>query len=152
MRHLTNASKVWLRCIVHTNISTNGKKNTFPCIKLSMRNGRCEHRFRARLLVHGKVVVEFGRKVFPVDWLLWKTLNMAKISITERGQVFSCTRLPAYRHWWQYCRQLRKKYKHISYIEMYAFNCNPWRTILGIYPLFFLFNPSLELFTWVLWD
>jgi len=26
-----NASKVWLLCIVHTNLSINGKKQTFPC-------------------------------------------------------------------------------------------------------------------------
>jgi len=43
------------------------------------------------LLVHGKVVVEFGRKVFLVDCLLRKTLYMAKISITERTHTFSCT-------------------------------------------------------------
>jgi len=38
------------------------------------------------LLVHGKVVVEFGRKVFLVDCLhvLSKTLHMAKISIIGR--------------------------------------------------------------------
>jgi len=41
-----------------------------------------------------------------------------------------------YRHWWQYCRQLRKTYKQTSYFEMYAYNCNPRRSILGIYRLF----------------
>ena len=40
------------------------------------------------LLMHGKVVVEFGRKVFLVNSLLWKTLNVAKISITECSRVF----------------------------------------------------------------
>jgi len=34
------------------------------------------------LLVHGKVVVDFGRKVFLVDYLSRKTLNIAKISLT----------------------------------------------------------------------
>ena len=56
MQHLINASKVWLLCIVHTNLSINGdfvlytpihqlteKKKMFPCTKLSMRNGMCEH-------------------------------------------------------------------------------------------------------------
>jgi len=45
------------------------------------------------LLVHGKVVVEFGRKVFLVNCLLWKTLNMANIVIAERAQVFYATKL-----------------------------------------------------------
>ena len=27
------------------------------------------------LIVHGKVVVEIGRKVFLVDWLLWKNIK-----------------------------------------------------------------------------
>jgi len=45
-----------------------------------------------RLLMHGRVVVEFGRKVFLVDCVLRKTLTMAKISITGRAQMFSCTR------------------------------------------------------------
>ena len=45
-------------------------------------------------LMHDKVIVEFGRKVFLVDCLLWEknTLNMAKMSGTERTQAFSCTR------------------------------------------------------------
>ena len=34
-------------CIVHTNLLINGKKKTFPCTKLSMRNSRCEHRLCA---------------------------------------------------------------------------------------------------------
>ena len=37
------------------------------------------------LLVHGNVVVEFGRKVFLVDCLLCKALHMAQISLTERA-------------------------------------------------------------------
>ena len=41
------------------------------------------------LLMYGEVVVEFGRKVFLVDCLsVKKTLNMAKISITERAHHF----------------------------------------------------------------
>ena len=48
--HLINASKVSLLCIVHTNLSINEKqkKPTFPCIKLSMRNGMYETRLCAR--------------------------------------------------------------------------------------------------------
>ena len=42
------------------------------------------------LLVHGKVVVEFGRKVFLVDSLLCKALNMAKISTTEQHENSAC--------------------------------------------------------------
>ena len=40
------------------------------------------------LLVHGKVDVEFGRNVFFVDCLIWKILNMAKISITWCAKAF----------------------------------------------------------------
>ena len=44
-----SASKGWLLCIVHTNLSINGKKEkTFSCTKLSMRNGRCENRVCTR--------------------------------------------------------------------------------------------------------
>jgi len=31
------------------------------------------------------------------------------------------------KHWWQYCRQLRKNTS-----RLHAYNCNPRRTILGI--------------------
>ena len=34
------------------------------------------------LLLHGNAVFEFGRKVILVDFLLIKTLNMVKISLT----------------------------------------------------------------------
>jgi len=44
------------------------------------------------LLVHSNVVVELGSKVLLVDCLSFSTLNMAKISIPERAQAFSCTR------------------------------------------------------------
>jgi len=44
------------------------------------------------LLVHGNVVVEFGRKVLLVDCLLCKALHMAQISLTERANICSCTR------------------------------------------------------------
>ena len=57
-----------------------------------MRNSGVKIDYVLRLLVHGKVIVEVGRKVFLVDCLLGKTLNMAKISITERAQAFPCTR------------------------------------------------------------
>ena len=38
------------------------------------------------------------------------------------------------------------KHKQTSYFEMYAYN--PRCTLLGIYPLFVLCNPSLRLSTW----
>jgi len=44
------------------------------------------------LLVPGKVVVEFGMKVFLVDCLLSKILNMGEISLTECARAFSFTR------------------------------------------------------------
>ena len=40
------------------------------------------------------------------------------------------------------------KHKQTSYFEMYAYNCNPRLTLLGIYHLFVLCNSSLGLFTW----
>ena len=43
---------------------------------------------------------------------------------------------------------ITKTHKQTSYFEMYAYNCNPRRTILGIYPLFLLCNPTLEISTW----
>ena len=57
-------------CIVHTNLSINGKKTTVPFTKLSMRNGRCEMGYVLGLLVYDNVAVEFGRNVFLVDCLL----------------------------------------------------------------------------------
>ena len=53
------------------------------CTKPSVRNGRYEYRYVLGLLVHGKVVVVFSRKVFFVNCLVRKTFNMAKISITD---------------------------------------------------------------------
>ena len=55
-------------------------------------HGRCEHRLCARAPRAPHVGVEFGSKVLLVDCLLWKTITMAKISITERAQAFPCTR------------------------------------------------------------
>ena len=46
------------------------------------------------LLVYGKAVVEFGWKVFLVDCLLWKTLNIVNITITERSGVLMHTKTP----------------------------------------------------------
>ena len=76
MTYLINASEVWFICIVHTNLSTIGKSKHFhvhncPCGTVGTKIG-CV----LGLLVHGKVVVKFGRKVFLVDCLLWKTLNI----------------------------------------------------------------------------
>ena len=48
---LCNKYMLWyvmLLCIVHTNVSINGKIKTFPCTKLSTRNGMCENGLSAR--------------------------------------------------------------------------------------------------------
>jgi len=58
----------------------------YPCETLGTNIG-----YVVELLVHGNIVVEFDRKVFLVDCLLWKTSNMAEINITERAQACSCT-------------------------------------------------------------
>ena len=71
-----------LLCIIHTNLLIYGKKKTFSCTKLSVRNCGANIGY---VIGHGKVVVEFVRKVFLVDCILWKTLSMANISITERA-------------------------------------------------------------------
>ena len=62
--------KVWLLCIVYTNQTIDGKKTRFhlqncPCGTVGAKIG-----YVLGLLVHGKVVVEFGRKVFLVNCLL----------------------------------------------------------------------------------
>ena len=84
-------------CIVHTNLSINGKKKrshvqNCPCGMVDVKIG-----YVLELLVQGKVIVEFGRKVFLVDCLSWETLNMAKISITESAleSVFMHTKSPS---------------------------------------------------------
>ena len=64
------ASKIWLFCIVHTNLSIKGKKKCFllqncPCVMVGAKIG-----YVLGPLVHGKVVVEFDRKVLFVDCLL----------------------------------------------------------------------------------
>ena len=86
--------KVWLLCIVYTNQTIDWKKTRFhlqncPCGTVGAKIG-----YVLGLLVHGKVVVEFARKVFLVDCPLWKTLNMAKIRITDRAQAFMHTKTP----------------------------------------------------------
>jgi len=47
MRHI-QSMHLKLLCIVHTNLTINGKKITFPCTKLSMRNGKREYKLCAR--------------------------------------------------------------------------------------------------------
>ena len=74
--YLINASKLWLLCIVHTNLSIKGKKKMFPCT--NRRCGTLGAKLGARVLVHGNVDVEFGRKVFLVDCLLWKNIKYGK--------------------------------------------------------------------------
>ena len=68
--YLVNASKVWLLSIVDINLSISGKKAPFSCTKLTMRIVGANIGCVLVLLVHGKVVVDFGRKVFFVDCLL----------------------------------------------------------------------------------
>ena len=65
--YLINASKIWLFCIVHTNLSYKGKKKRFHvqnclCGMIGEKIG-----YVLGLLVHGKMVVEVGRKV--PSWL-----------------------------------------------------------------------------------
>ena len=57
-----------------------------PCGTVGVKIG-----YALGLLVHGNVVVEFGRKIFLVHCLLWTTFNMAKTRITERAQACSFT-------------------------------------------------------------
>jgi len=35
------------------------------------------------LLVHGKVVVDFGRKVFLVSWLLWNNIKYGEYTLNR---------------------------------------------------------------------
>jgi len=68
---------------MHTDLPININNTCFLCTKPSVRNGRCEYSYVLGLLVYGKVVVVFSRKVFFVDCHVCKTFNMAKIGITE---------------------------------------------------------------------
>jgi len=63
--YLINASNVWLLCIVHINLSINGKKNVSMYKTVHAKIG-----YVLGLLVLGNGIVEFGRKVFLVDCLL----------------------------------------------------------------------------------
>ena len=91
--YLINASKIWLLLYcTHQSIDKQKEKNLFhvqncPCGKVSVKIN-----YVLGFFMQGKVVVEFGRKVFLVDCPLRKTLNMAKICTTEYAQAFSCTR------------------------------------------------------------
>ena len=80
---------------IHLNTFLNGHYITeilrVLCTKPYVRNGRCEYRYVLGLLVYGKVVVDFGRKVFFADCLAWKTFHMARINRTERTQALPCT-------------------------------------------------------------
>ena len=64
-----NAFKVWLFFIVHTNISINWMK-TCPCKTVGTKIDNV-----LGLLAQGNVIVEFGRKVFLVDCLLWNNIK-----------------------------------------------------------------------------
>ena len=57
-------------CIVHTNLSINGKKKTFPYTKLSKRNNTCEHRLCACAPHARQGSCQICREVFLVDCLL----------------------------------------------------------------------------------
>ena len=75
--YLINKSKVWLFLFcTHQSIDLQ-KENTYSCTKIA---------YVLALLVHGMVVVVFGRNVFFVNCVLWKTLNRARMSIAERAQ------------------------------------------------------------------
>ena len=66
--YLINPSKVWTLCIVHTYLSINRKK----------------------------VVVEFGRKVFLVDCLLWKNIKYGENQHNRTcSSVFMHTKIPS---------------------------------------------------------
>ena len=79
-------SLVTLYC-THQYIMINTKKKMFPRTKSSTPNGRFLNRFG--LLVHGEVVLEFCSSLIVY---CEKTSTMAKVSITERAQEFSCAR------------------------------------------------------------
>jgi len=62
-----NASKVWLLCTVHTDLSIIGKKK----LCFHVQNCQCgmvgaKIGYALGLLVHDKIVAEFGRNVFLV--------------------------------------------------------------------------------------
>ena len=84
---------------MHTDLSINRNNTCFLCTKPSVRNGRCEYSYVLGLLVYGKVVVVFSRKVFFVDCLVCKTFNMAKIGITahKSAYIYNHTRLYAFK-------------------------------------------------------
>ena len=76
--YLIDASKVWLLCIVHAIISINGKKKTFPCTKLSMRNGECEHRSCVRATRARQRSCRIWKKSIP-RWLsIMKNIRYGK--------------------------------------------------------------------------
>ena len=82
-----------LLSIVHTNISIKGeRKNTFPCTKLSMRNGRCVNRLCARAPRARQGSCQIWYESIPRRLSIRNTFNMANVSITERAQTCSCTR------------------------------------------------------------
>jgi len=68
--YLINASKIGLPCIVDTNISINGKEKSFHVQNCPFGTVGANIGYELGLLVRGKVVVEFGRKIFLVDCLL----------------------------------------------------------------------------------
>ena len=66
------------KCVLYiTDYRLTERKNPFPCTKLSMWTVGAKIDVLG-LLVHGNVVVEFFRKVFLANCLLWKTLKWRK--------------------------------------------------------------------------
>jgi len=91
-----NVSKSWLHCIVQTNLSIKQTKKCFqvhncPCGTVGANKG-----YELGLLVHGKVVVEFGRRVFRVYDLLWKTCSCTRKCNHSRKH--NCEEVSKWRH------------------------------------------------------
>ena len=110
---------------LHTTLSINGKKKSFhvqncPCGTVGAYI--CYGLGPLGLLVHRNVDAEFDRKVFLVDCLLWKTLNIAKISITECAQAFSCTRNSKCNHSRKFnCDEVSKWRHSVGSSSLYPF-------------------------------
>ena len=94
--YLMNVSKSWLHCIVQTNLSIKQTKKCFqvhncPCGTVGANKG-----YELGLLVHGKVVVEFCRRVFRVYDLLWKTCSCTRKCNHSRKH--NCEEVSKWRH------------------------------------------------------
>ena len=93
--YLIDASKVWLLCIVHTNLLINGRKKHFhvqncPCGTVGAKIGCVRG-----LLVHGKVVVEFSKKVFLVLYNIYVCSLKSVWDCDDRDNSFFPVKLPS---------------------------------------------------------